>query len=78
LVVEVLSYLTSGSSALYLFMYATFCFFTKLEITKAVSMALYFGYMITVSCAFFVPADTIGFCSCFWFTRLIYSSLKID
>ncbi|KAJ1413108.1 Nonaspanin [Sesbania bispinosa] len=28
------SYLTSGSSALYLFLYATFYFFTKLEITK--------------------------------------------
>jgi transmembrane 9 superfamily member 2/4 len=72
------SYLMPGSSALYLFMYVTFYFFTKLEITKAVSMALYFGYMITVSCAFFMLTGTIGFCSCFWFTRLIYSSLKID
>nr|XP_010912180.1 transmembrane 9 superfamily member 8 [Elaeis guineensis] len=72
------SYLTSGSSALYLFLYATFYFFTKLEITKPVSGILYFGYMLIASYAFFVLTGTIGFYACFWFTRLIYSSVKID
>ncbi|KAF0905761.1 hypothetical protein E2562_008818 [Oryza meyeriana var. granulata] len=72
------SYLTSGSSALYLFLYAAFYFFTKLQITKLVSGILYFGYMLLASLAFFVLTGTIGFCACFWFTRLIYSSVKID
>ncbi|GFS38996.1 endomembrane protein 70 protein family [Actinidia rufa] len=72
------SYLTSGSSALYLSLYAGFYFFTKLEITKPVSGVLYFGYMLIVSYAFFVLTGTIGFYACFWFTRLIYSSVKID
>ncbi|KAB2077609.1 hypothetical protein ES319_A06G110700v1 [Gossypium barbadense] len=72
------SYLTSGSSALYLFLYAAFYFFTKLEITKLVSGILYFGYMLIASYAFFVLTGTIGFYACFCFTRLIYSSLKID
>jgi transmembrane 9 superfamily protein 2/4 len=72
------SYLTSGSSALYLFLYATFYFFTKLEITKLVSGILYFGYMLIASYAFFVLTGTIGFFACFLFTRLIYSSVKID
>ncbi|XP_038710979.1 transmembrane 9 superfamily member 8-like [Tripterygium wilfordii] len=72
------SYLTSGSSALYLFLYATFYFFTKLEITKFVSGVLYFGYMLIASYAFFVLTGSIGFYACFWFTRLIYSSVKID
>ncbi|GAB2215867.1 hypothetical protein Droror1_Dr00020272 [Drosera rotundifolia] len=72
------SYLTSGSSALYLFLYATFYFFTKLEITKPVSGILYFGYMLIASYAFFVLTGAIGFYACFWFTRLIYSSVKID
>lgn len=72
------SYLTSGSSALYLFLYASFYFFTKLEITKPVSGILYFGYMLIASYAFFVLTGTIGFYACFWFTRLIYSSVKID
>ncbi|PIN18516.1 Endosomal membrane protein, EMP70 [Handroanthus impetiginosus] len=72
------SYLTSGSSALYLFLYAAFYFFTKLNITKPVSGILYFGYMLIGSYAFFVLTGTIGFYACFWFTRLIYSSVKID
>ncbi|KAM0942660.1 putative nonaspanin (TM9SF) [Dioscorea sansibarensis] len=72
------SYLTSGSSALYLFLYAVFYFFTKLDITKPVSGVLYFGYMLIASYAFFVLTGTIGFYACFWFTRLIYSSVKID
>ncbi|KAL6844942.1 hypothetical protein ACP4OV_025601 [Aristida adscensionis] len=72
------SYLTSGSSALYLFLYAAFYFFTKLQITKLVSGILYFGYMLLASYAFFVLTGTIGFCACFWFTKLIYSSVKID
>ncbi|ONK78845.1 uncharacterized protein A4U43_C01F160 [Asparagus officinalis] len=72
------SYLTSGSSALYLFLYAMFYFFTKLDITKPVSGILYFGYMLIASYAFFVLTGTIGFYACFWFTRLIYSSVKID
>ncbi|KAJ6794646.1 transmembrane 9 superfamily member 7-like [Iris pallida] len=72
------AYLTAGSSALYLFLYATFYFFTKLEITKPVSAILYFGYMLIGSFAFFVLTGTIGFYSCFWFVRKIYSSVKID
>ncbi|KAJ4890704.1 Transmembrane 9 superfamily member 10 [Raphanus sativus] len=72
------SYLTSGSSAVYLFLYAAFYFYTKLEITKLVSAVLYFGYMLIVSYVFFVFTGAIGFYACFWFTRLIYSSVKID
>ncbi|XP_051204160.1 transmembrane 9 superfamily member 10 [Lolium perenne] len=72
------SYLTAGSSAVYLFLYAGFYFFTKLDITRAVSGLLYFGYMLIASYAFFVLTGTVGFCACFWFTRLIYSSVKID
>ncbi|GAA0142800.1 transporter [Lithospermum erythrorhizon] len=72
------AYLTAGSSALYLFLYSIFYFFTKLEITKLVSGILYFTYMLIASYAFFVLTGTIGFYACFWFVRKIYSSLKID
>ncbi|CAN6457124.1 unnamed protein product [Victoria cruziana] len=72
------AYLTAGSSALYLFLYAVFYFFTKLDITKVVSGILYFGYMLIISYAFFVLTGTIGFYACFWFVRKIYSSVKID
>ncbi|KAK3025759.1 LOW QUALITY PROTEIN: hypothetical protein RJ639_041915, partial [Escallonia herrerae] len=72
------AYLTAGSSALYLFLYSAYYFFTKLEITKLVSGVLYFGYMVIGSYAFFVLTGTIGFYACFWFVRKIYSSVKID
>lgn len=72
------AYLTSGSSAIYLFLYATFYFFTKLEITKLVSGILYFGYTFIISYSFFVVTGTIGFYACYWFVRTIYGSVKID
>ncbi|KVI05889.1 Major facilitator superfamily domain, general substrate transporter [Cynara cardunculus var. scolymus] len=72
------AYLTAGSSAVYLFLYSIFYFFTKLEITKLVSGILYFGYMSIASYAFFVLTGTIGFYACLWFVRKIYSSVKID
>ncbi|KAJ0806418.1 putative nonaspanin (TM9SF) [Helianthus annuus] len=72
------AYLTAGSSALYLFLYSVFYFFTKLEITKFVSCLLYFGYMLIASYAFFVLTGRIGFYACLWFVGEIYSSLKID
>ena len=48
------SFLTPGSSALYLFIYACVYFHTKLEITGTVSVMLYFGYMGMI--AWCVPA----------------------
>ncbi|CAL9102057.1 unnamed protein product [Musa textilis] len=72
------AYLTAGSSAIYLFAYAVFYFFTKLEITKLVSGILYFGYMLIASYSFFVLTGTIGFYASLWFVRKIYSSVKID
>ena len=72
------SYLTSGSSALYLFAYGTFYFFTKLDISKPVSGILYFGYMFILSYGFFVLTGTIGFYACFLFVRSIYGSVKVE
>jgi transmembrane 9 superfamily protein 2/4 len=72
------AYLTSGSSAIYLFLYAGFYFFKNLEITKLVSGIMYFGYMGIISYAFFVLTGTIGFYACYWFVRVIYASVKID
>jgi transmembrane 9 superfamily protein 2/4 len=72
------AYLTSGSSALYLFLYSAFYFSTRLTITKFVSGVLFFGYMSLVTLFFFVLTGTIGFFACFMFVHKIYSSIKID
>lgn len=72
------SYLTSGSSAIYLMLYSSFYFYTKLDISKPVPTMLYFGYMFIVSYSFFILTGTIGFVSTFFFVRAIYASVKID
>eukprot|EP00238_Polyblepharides_amylifera_P001201 CAMPEP_0196571056 /NCGR_PEP_ID=MMETSP1081-20130531/1228_1 /TAXON_ID=36882 /ORGANISM="Pyramimonas amylifera, Strain CCMP720" /LENGTH=636 /DNA_ID=CAMNT_0041887817 /DNA_START=68 /DNA_END=1978 /DNA_ORIENTATION=+ len=72
------SYLTSGSAAIYLLLYSTFYFFTKLDMSKGVPTVMYFGYMFIVSYSFFVLTGTIGFTACFFFVRSIYASVKID
>lgn len=73
------SFLTSGSSGGYLFLYSIFYFFTSsLRITSFVPILLYFGYMGLLSFIFFVMTGTIGFLVSFWFVRLIYGSIKVD
>jgi len=72
------AYLTSGSCALYLFLYSVFYFATRLELTRVTSAFLFFGYMLIISLAFFVFTGAVGFYSCFFFVRKIYGSVKVD
>ncbi|KAF0694990.1 Aste57867_14159 [Aphanomyces stellatus] len=72
------SFLTSGSAALYLYLYSFLYFFSKLNITEVVSAFVYFGYMGMISLTFFFLTGTIGYFACFWFIRKIYASIKID
>jgi transmembrane 9 superfamily member 2/4 len=72
------SFLTSGSSALYLFGYAIVYFVTKLEITLPSSVALYFGYMAMASWVFFLLTGSIGFVATLFFVTKIFSVVKVD
>lgn len=72
------SFFTSGSSAMYLFLYSIFYYFTKLNRAHFLSGVLFFGYMTLISYFFFVLTGSIGFFACFWFTRKIYGAIKID
>ena len=40
------AFFTSGSSALYMFLYSAFYFVTKLDISKTVPTVMYFVYMV--------------------------------
>ncbi|XP_045031762.1 transmembrane 9 superfamily member 2 isoform X1 [Daphnia magna] len=71
------SFLTSGFTAFYLFMYCVHYFVTKLEIQDATSTFLYFGYTFIMVFLFFLLSGTIGFFACFWFVRKIYSVVKV-
>lgn len=73
------SFLTSGFSAFYLFIYSAFYYFTKLSNSQHIVMSLvYFSYMSIVSFFFFILTGTIGFFACYWFIRVIYASIKVD
>lgn len=72
------SYLTSGASAVYMFLYSIFYFFTKLHITTFLSALLFFGYTMIMTLAFFVLTGSVGFLACFLFVRKIYASVKVD
>merc|ERR1719395_345221 len=72
------SFFASGSSAVYVFLYACLYFNTRLQIVKFISMMLYFGYMFLMSFSFFLLSGTIGIISSFIFNKAIYSSIKID
>ncbi|XP_046676236.1 transmembrane 9 superfamily member 2 [Homalodisca vitripennis] len=72
------SFLTSGFTAVYLFLYCIHYFVTKLNIEDAASTFLYFGYTFIMVFLFFLLTGTIGFFACFWFVRKIYSVVKVD
>lgn len=72
------SFLTSGFTAVYLFVYCCHYFTTKLQIEDAASKFLYFGYTAIMVFLFFLLTGSIGFFACFWFIRKIYSVVKVD
>jgi transmembrane 9 superfamily protein 2/4 len=72
------SFLNSGASALYVFLYSIFYFATSLDITDPASATLYFGNMLMVSFAFFLLTGSMGFLSTLTFVRYIFSQIKVD
>ncbi|CAF4414328.1 unnamed protein product, partial [Rotaria sp. Silwood2] len=70
------SFLTSGFTAVYFFLYSIYYFSTKLEISDGTSTFLYFGYTVMLTFILFLFTGTIGFLACFWFVRIIYSVIK--
>jgi transmembrane 9 superfamily protein 2/4 len=71
------SLLTSGSSALYVFLYSI-AYFSRLESNLFVTYLLYFGYMAIFSLAIFLITGTVGFFACLYFNYQIYASIKVD
>ncbi|KAL1523795.1 hypothetical protein AB1Y20_018718 [Prymnesium parvum] len=72
------SFLTAGSSGLYLFAYSIMYFFTQLDIIGFVPQLIYFAYMLVFAMLFFLVTGTIGFFSCYWFVWTIYGAIKVD
>uniref|UniRef100_A0A7R9U2A2 Transmembrane 9 superfamily member n=1 Tax=Pinguiococcus pyrenoidosus TaxID=172671 RepID=A0A7R9U2A2_9STRA len=71
------SFLVPGSTGLYVFLYSC-VYFARLEANLTVTYFLYFGYMALVSGGIALVTGTAGFAACLWFTRKIYSSIKVE
>merc|ERR1719343_1730753 len=72
------SFLASGSSAFYVFLYSCLYYYTRMQIGHYVGALLYFGYMFMMSYTFALITGSIGFSATFFFVRTIYGSIKID
>ncbi|KDR15208.1 transmembrane 9 superfamily member 4 [Zootermopsis nevadensis] len=72
------SFIVSGGSAVYVFAYSIFYFFTKLEITEFIPTLLYFGYTGIMVLTFWLLTGSIGFFAAYAFIRKIYAAVKID
>nr|XP_039252288.1 transmembrane 9 superfamily member 4-like [Styela clava] len=72
------SFIVSGGSAFYVFIYSIFYFCTQLEITAFIPTLLYFGYTFIIVLTFWILTGTIGFYASFMFIRKIYGQVKID
>eukprot|EP00823_Brevimastigomonas_motovehiculus_P008249 TRINITY_DN7529_c0_g1_i1.p1 TRINITY_DN7529_c0_g1~~TRINITY_DN7529_c0_g1_i1.p1 ORF type:complete len:599 (-),score=94.51 TRINITY_DN7529_c0_g1_i1:130-1926(-) len=67
-----------GSTAVYVFLYAVYYFFTKTHMSGFLQTSFYFGYMSMFSVAMFVMCGTIGYLGTNIFVTRIYHYIHID
>ena len=72
------SFFTSGSSALWMYIYGIYYFSVELQIEKFVSTLMYFGYNFIVCLGFALVTGTVGVIACYCFVHKIYGSIKVD
>ncbi|KAL1960054.1 hypothetical protein VTO42DRAFT_226 [Malbranchea cinnamomea] len=72
------SFLTGGSSAVWVFLYCIWYFFAKLRIQGFISSFLFFSYSFLGCAVYGLLTGTVGFLTAYAFIRRIYSSVKVD
>ncbi|KAI9317096.1 hypothetical protein BX666DRAFT_1857790 [Dichotomocladium elegans] len=72
------SFLTAGACGFYVFLYSILYYMTKLNINSFTSTVLYFGYSAIISMLVAVLTGSVGYLSCLFFLRKIFSSIKVD
>jgi len=72
------SFMTSGFTAVYFFVYAAHYYSSKLTLEGMASTILYFGYTLIMTSFVFLFTGSIGFFACYWFVRKIYGAVKVD
>ncbi|KAJ3071144.1 hypothetical protein HDU98_005792 [Podochytrium sp. JEL0797] len=72
------SFLTGGSSGMYIFLYSLVYYARFLHVDNAASAFLYFGWSLVMSALFTVLTGSVGYLSCLVFVRTIFGIIKID
>ena len=71
-----MSFLTAGSTAGYLFLYAVYYYVARSNMTGWLQWSLYFGYVGLVSFCLFLLCGAVGHFAAYQFVRLIYTRVK--
>ena len=72
------SFFNCASAGFYLFMYSLWFLSSKLDLVGVLPVMVYLTYMSMISIAFGLMCGTVGYLSCFSFTRKIYGAVKVD
>ncbi|KKK13679.1 hypothetical protein P175DRAFT_0503962 [Aspergillus ochraceoroseus IBT 24754] len=72
------SFLTGGSSAVWVFGYCIWYYSFHLHITGFVSSLLFFSYSLLACTVYGLLTGTVGFLTAYAFLRRIYRSIKVD
>ncbi len=72
------SFLSGGSTGIFVFMYATFYYVHRSEMSGSLQSVFFFGYMALVSYAFFLMLGAVGFWMSNVFIHHIYEMVKVE
>mmetsp|Transcript_25090 Transcript_25090/g.39098 ORF Transcript_25090/g.39098 Transcript_25090/m.39098 type:complete len:145 (-) Transcript_25090:72-506(-) len=72
------SFLSGASTAVYVFLYAVYFFFSKTKMTGFFQITFYFTYTFICCFALFLLCGTIGFIGSAVFVKRIYRNVKGD
>jgi transmembrane 9 superfamily protein 3 len=72
------SFLSTGSTALYVYLYSTYFYLFKTNMEGTFQLVYYFGYTGILCVFIFLLCGTIGYTAAYYFVRAIYSRVKHD
>lgn len=72
------SFFNCASAGLYLFIYALWFLFSRLEMVGVLPVVVYLTYMSMISVLFALFCGSVGFLCAFRFNKSIYGALKVD
>ena len=73
-----MSFLSSASTAVYVFLYSIYFFMVKTNMHGALQTSYFFGYTAILCCMIAIVTGTTGFIGARAFVTAIYGPLKVD